>query len=688
MMDVVERGRLIVLPFVAAMAAWSFVHADDRPSVAITHLEQPPVIDGVIDEAEWAGVAVLDEYFTQIEPEFGEPSPFRTVFRIAQTGSALYVAVDAYDPEIDRVSAAVTKRDGHLTHNDDSITVMVDTFHDQRTAHAFGANVLATQWDASIANNGRTVDELWDAAWNCAASRHDDRWTIEFEIPFEILRFRKGSGQTWGLTLMRSVPRRLEKALWAGATESEWRVSSFGTLDGLDLTVRPQKTWMAIPYGLGVVDEDGNSDFEVGGDFRWRPSSSLSADLTVNPDFALIEADVEEINLTRFELYIPEKRPFFLEGNEMYSQRIQQFYSRRIGDIPWGGKAIGTVGKTNFSAIATSADVFLDDTGPSARADYGIARLQHSLPGGSTVGLLAANRRLDGENQGSAGLDTTVFFTEKLGLTAQFLSVYGPTADGGLAWFIRPAFDSATTHFHVRYTNLDENILDDFNAVGFLRDDDRKEFDTNFAHSFWIEKGAVERIRASVNYNRYDSQEDVLRSWELDSEVKFTFRNGFVAEVDYIEEFQVFEKEYRNDLTQFEVGWDSRDGRSIAVSAGTGVNYDSDLRLYEVEAEWAFGDRLRLGYSLTRLELDPDPENETTWIHVLDGVYNFNPDLFIKLFVQTNSATDKLNIQAVWVWRFIPPFGSLQVAYQRGTSEIGEVSDQGHTLFTKLSWVF
>ena len=118
------------------------------------------------------------------------------------------------------------------------------------------------------------------------------------------------------------------------------------------------------------------------------------------------------------------------------------------------------------------------------------------------------------------------------------------------------------------------------------------------------------------------------------------------------------------------------------------MNYDSDLRLYEVEAEWAFGDRLRLGYSLTRLELDPDPENETTWIHVLDGVYNFNPDLFIKLFVQTNSATDKLNVQAVWVWRFIPPFGSLQVAYQRGTSEIGETSDQGHTLFTKLSWVF
>jgi len=118
------------------------------------------------------------------------------------------------------------------------------------------------------------------------------------------------------------------------------------------------------------------------------------------------------------------------------------------------------------------------------------------------------------------------------------------------------------------------------------------------------------------------------------------------------------------------------------------VNFDSDLELYGVEAAWAFGDSFRLEYSLTRLVLDPDPAGDTTWIHVLETVYSFNPDLFIKLFLQTNSAIDKLNVQAVWVWRFIPPFGSLQVAYQRGTSEIGEMSEQGDTLFTKLSWVF
>jgi hypothetical protein len=293
-----------------------------------------------------------------------------------------------------------------------------------------------------------------------------------------------------------------------------------------------------------------------------------------------------------------------------------------------------------------------------------------------------------GVDQGSIGLDTTLFFTDTLGFTGQLLRVNGPTADGGLAWFVRPAYDSATTHFHIRFTNLDQDIKDDFNAVGFLRDDDRQEFDTNLTHTFWFTKGALEKLEAGANYNRFYSQDGYLRSYELDAEVEVVFRNQWEIELEYLDEYQLFEKGFHNDRVQLKTGWDSRDGRSVFVFAATGVNFDSDLRLYGAEVEWAFGDRLRLEYSATRLELDPDPDNDTTWIHVLDSIYNFNPDLFIKLFVQTNSAVDKLNIQAAWVWRFKPPFGSIQVAYQRGTSEIGEESTQGDTLFTKFSWVF
>ena len=253
---------------------------------------------------------------------------------------------------------------------------------------------------------------------------------------------------------------------------------------------------------------------------------------------------------------------------------------------------------------------------------------------------------------------------------------------------MRPAYDSATTHFHVRYTNLDQFIRDDFNAVGFLREDNRREFDTNLTHTFWFKKGAAEKIRAGANYNRYYGQDGVLRSWELAPSASVVFRSRWWAALKYTEEFKLFEKEFRNDRTALTVGWDSRAGRSFFVFAETGENYDSDFVHYGGNVEWAVGDRIRLGYSVTRLELDPDPEGQTTWIHVVDARYAFTSDLFLKLFLQTNSAIDKDNVQATFVWRFKPPFGSLQVAYQRGTSEVGQQSDQGDTFFTKLSWVF
>jgi hypothetical protein len=683
----VGHRSLISLVFFACLLVTVTAAAADRPSVEIGMLESPPVIDGEIGDDEWAGAAIIDGYFVQIEPEFGQPSPFRTVVRIGQTEGSLYVAFSSYDPDTSRLAAAVTQRDGEMD-TDDSVAVLLDTFSDQRTAYVFATNALATQWDGRIADNGRTLDELWDESWNCAARRLNDRWTAEFELPFGILRFPSEAGRVWGLNLIRTVPRRLETSLWSGPPESLWRVTAFGSLAGVVPPVRERKTWQAIPYAIATVEQGEGSDFEAGGDLRWRPSNSLAVDLTVNPDFALIEADVEVINLTRFELFIPEKRPFFLEGTEMYSQRIRQFYSRRIGDITWGGKSIGNIGQTNFSAIVTSGDLEIDEPPTTERADYGVVRFQRGLPGGSTIGLLAANRRLDGEDRGSIGLDTTLFFTETLGFTGQLIRVHGPSADGGLAWFVRPAYDSATTHFHVRFTNLDQDIRDDFNAVGFLRDDDRREFDTNFTKTLWPEGGIIEKVEAGANYNRYWSQDGVLRSWELEPDVEIVFRSGWEIEIEYVDEFQLFEKEFRNHRTVIAVGWDGRDGRSVFAIAGSGVNYDSDLELYGFDAAWKIGDSFRLSYSLTRLVLDPDPENETTWIHVLETLYAFNPDLYIKLFVQTNSAIDKLNVQAVGVWRFSPPFGSVQLAFQRGTSEVGEESEQGNTIFTKLSWVF
>lgn len=655
-------------------------------SLSIGSLHSAPVIDGNISESEWAGAAIIDRHFIQYVPEFGEPSPFRTVIRIAQTEQAIYIAFEAFDPDMERLAAAKTQRDSELD-DDDSVMVMFDTFADKRTGYLFGTNALATQLDSRIANNGRTVDDRWDAAWRSEAVRHKDRWTVEMEIPFAILKFAGKSNDTWGLNFLRSVPRRLEQSLWAEPSEAVYRVSAFGELTGVKLP-QPEDAWTFIPYTLVSYEKGENAALEAGGDIRWRPSSSVGVDLTINPDFALVEADVETINLTRFELRIAEKRPFFLEGNEMYSQRIEQFYSRRIGDLTWGAKSNGKFRQTDFSAIASSANIEGDDGLDTDRADYGVLRLQHGLWRGSTVGLLAANRHYLDDNGGSAGIDSTLFFTDTLGMTAQLLRVHGPDSDNGLAWFVRPSWDTARSHFHIRYTNLDAGIKDDFNTTGFLKDDDRKEFDTNAKHEFWLDSGPVEKVEPKVNYNRFTSQEGVLRSWELDADLEVVFRNGLEIDFNHFEEFKLFEKEFRNKRTTVGLEWDGRDGRKVSIHAGTGINYDSDLLLYGASLSWPFGDKWRFDYKLTRLELKPDPQLESTTIHVFEILYAFHANLYAKLFMQTNSAIDKENIQALAVWRFKPPFGSLQLAYQTGTSEQGQQSDQDDTFFTKFAWVF
>jgi len=679
---------LVVLVAVLVFGPLGASCAEDS-SVPVVVFPTAPVIDGVLDDEVWETAATV-EGFVQFQPEFGAPSPYRTVVLVGHTSEALYVAFKCFDSDPGRIAAAVTSRDGNLK-DDDSVTVLLDTNLDRRTAYYFATNSLGVQLDGKVADNGRTVDDKWDATWSSASTRTSEGWTAEFEIPFRMLRFESGEDVSWGVNFRRRVPRRLETSLWSGPGESIWRVSEFGVLTGLDVEPQSLKKFAVIPYGLVVAEKGHGVETKFGGDIRFRVTSDLSADATINPDFALIEADVEEINLSRFELFVPEKRPFFLEGIEMYSQRIRQFYSRRIGDITAGGKLVGGLGGFDLAILASRADLYseeVDGTVSNTAADYTVLRVQRGVFGPSTIGLLAANRRVEGENVGSVGVDMTLFFTDTLGMTGQLVRTHGPTNDGTIGWFLRPAFDSANSHLHIRYTSLDAGLQENMNVIGFLRDDDRREFDTNGTHTFWFENGAFEKVKGGVNYNRYWSQEGVLRSWELDAEVDIVFSSRWEVEISYVDEFELFEKEFRNSITKVEFGYDNRAGRSIVVGVGTGRNFDSDLELATVEAEFKISDAWDFSYELTWLELDPDPENESTWIHVLRSSYYFTNDLFVSLFVQTNSVISKENVQLLGVWRFKPPFGSLQIAYQKGTSEIGTPSEQGDTLFTKFSWVF
>jgi hypothetical protein len=639
----------------------------------------PIVLDGIIDTEEWSGAAVADQ-FIQFEPQRGAPESRRTEALLLHDEATLYVAFRAEDDE--PLTAQLTRRDADLF-ADDAVIVVLDTYFDRQSGYYFMANPLGTQTDGRIANDGRTSDADWDASWRVATQRTETSWTAEIAIPLSSLKYLAGDDVSWGINFGRSRRASLELSYWAGPLDNRFRVSQAGSVS--ELSVRPPAhRYQIVPYGQSVVQEGEKTDWNAGVDARYEITSTTTAFGTLNPDFALIEADQERVNLTRFELSLPEKRQFFIEGGELFRQRIRTFYSRRISDITAGGKVLGKEGPWTFAGIYSRAT----PSNEEGDADYGVARVQRDL-GRSSVALMAAGRSFDGLSQGSVGLDATLFFTDTFGMTAQLAESYGAFGKGTLAYFVRPSYDSATGHFHVRFTHLGDHFQENVNPIGFVQDDDRRELDSALSKTFWPAASPFERIQYNSNYNIYwAASSSLLRSWQIDQTLDVDLRNRFSLGFDFTEEFKSFEKEFRNRDVGFAAGYNTREFESVTVGYRFGESFDSSFDLFTAAAAYKLTEELSVEYELQRLILTPDPEDETTWIHVVRSTQFFTPDLFLKLFFQTNSAIDRRNVQLTFVYRYQPPFGTLQFAYQRGTAEFGERSEQGNTFFVKVTTVF
>ncbi|MCP5109229.1 MAG: carbohydrate binding family 9 domain-containing protein, partial [bacterium] len=305
---------------------------------------------GGIGAEEWAGATKLAR-FIQFEPQNGAPATQRTVAYLLYDERNFYVAVYAHDTDPDSITGQLTNRDGELA-KDDSITVYLDTFHDRRSCYYFATNTLATQSDGRIKNDGKVRNKNWDAEWQVAATTASDGWMAEFAIPLRNLQFRSGEDRSWGINIGRSRRSNLGRDFWAGPIESPSRVSQYGELTGLTLPGETAKRWDFIPYVLGRYRQGANTTGDAGFDFRYAFRPETTTHVTVNPDFAIIEADEEFVNLTRFEVRLDEKRPFFLESNDRFGQRIQTFYSRRIGDIDAGGNLLSRHGGWDLTLLS------------------------------------------------------------------------------------------------------------------------------------------------------------------------------------------------------------------------------------------------------------------------------------------------------------------------------------------------
>jgi hypothetical protein len=438
--------RRVVLFFVVAFLATAVEAAPPTTSrVVATPIPEAAAVkvDGELNDAIWQTVPPIKE-FVQREPKEGAAPTFETEARVAYDATALYIAVIAFDSDPKRIVGIRTRRDEGSP--SDWISVVVDSFHDRRSAFEFDVNPAGVKQDSYWFNDTNN-DQGWDAVWDAAVSRTDRGWRAEFRIPFSQLRYRPAETSTFGLAIIRKVGRLNETATWPLLSKSaHGYVSSFGELTGLRLERAPKRLEV-VPYMVADVKtqpgEPGNPlinttdpDASLGVDLKYALRPGLTLTGTLNPDFGQVEADPAVVNLSAFETFFSERRPFFVEGGGIFSFDIDcndgncsgLFYSRRIGrsprgepDVPDGGyssapaqttilgaaKLTGRIGEFSVGALnaVTAAEdaIISNGTVQTTRqtieplTNYSVVRARREFSNQSALGFMTTftNRSLD-----------------------------------------------------------------------------------------------------------------------------------------------------------------------------------------------------------------------------------------------------------------------------------------------------
>ncbi len=381
---------------------------------AVPAFEQIIQVDGHLNEAIWqTGSPAI--HFTQQRPNPGTPAVGESFVLATFDQSALYIAANLKDPDPNRISADEKHRDASLDRSD-TFAVLIDTYHDHQNGYLFETNLLSAQVDALIIKEGGQVNKEWDGLWEVAAQRTPQGWSVEFRIPLETIRFRPESGQTWGIQFRRRIPHLKEISFWSPLTPEQdfFEVSRAGHLVGME-ALRQERPWSIKPYLKGVVQSDQVASREVGIDIRYQIRTNLTFDLTVNTDFAETDLDALQVNFTRFPLFFPEKREFFLEGKGFYDfglpGRLQPYFSRRMGliqgtpiPIEGGGKLTGKIGPYGLGALTLQTG----RTQSTPAEQFSVFRFTRDMGLRSNLGLIATDRDRAGiTGDKTAGVDAT-----------------------------------------------------------------------------------------------------------------------------------------------------------------------------------------------------------------------------------------------------------------------------------------
>ncbi len=412
-----------------------------QPQIQAVFTQSPPGIDGFVNESMWNDAAVIDELF-QREPRPGEPVSEKTEFLFLYDRNNIYIAVRCHD-DPEKITAKELARDVSLG-EDDRVQVIFDTFLDGRTGYWFQIGPRGSIGDALIGENGKDFNKSWDGLWDGKARITAEGWEAEMIIPFKTMGFKKGQ-DTWGLKLIRHIKRKSESSYWpvTSLNMDRFGVSDAGRITGLrDITQGIGLDIVTYVTAGSSKDENVNAKplFDAGADAFYQITPSLKAALTINTDFAQTEVDEKQINLTRFSLFFPEKRDFFLDGAGYFrfgingdqanpqSNAMIPFFSRRIGlnedgnpvAIKYGGKFTGKIGKWNMGFLHIRDDNEWDNPG------YTVARISRNIGKQSSAGIIGTNgNALSDAVNYLAGIDLKLATSELWDNKLAVLCLYG-----------------------------------------------------------------------------------------------------------------------------------------------------------------------------------------------------------------------------------------------------------------------
>ena len=464
---------LLCLPFLLH----SQINTDERPVANATFIETEPVIDGEIaQDAIWQAIQPLSP-MVQNQPTNGGTPSEKTEIRLAYTATTLFVSAICHDTQPEGLVVTDARRDASLE-NTDAFIMILDTYHDGQNGFVFGTNSMGVEYDGQVDNEGQgnfnqnrqqggTIGGFnlnWDASWEVKSQIGEYGWSAEFAIPLNTIRFNTGDNQTWGINFQRNIRKTNEIAFWASLPIglNIYRLSLAGDLQGLN--VKSPGNLKFIPYALtrlerdfeNVNQTDANFDAEVGADVKFSITPNMTLDLTYNTDFAQVEVDDQQVNLDRFNLFFPEKRPFFLENAGLFTVgspgEVDLFFSRRIGigenglpvPIIGGARISGKINQTNIGVMSMFTDEVIFDTTFIEKNNYSIARVNHefkgtrSALGAAFIGRYGMGDEIDDHNQTYA-VDGKLGLGKKSRLSGFFAKTNTPGITDGdnsyrLAW--------------------------------------------------------------------------------------------------------------------------------------------------------------------------------------------------------------------------------------------------------------